>query len=274
MLLRKILKGLFFSHEFFSVTCKKLIFWLLLFLSLSSILHLFRTMWMWNYNLTCYPKSFFNLYIFAIARAMCNNNAQMSTGPEFPWKIIPHPYQYLFFLAKFRHVLTKKLRRFWIFFSIVNSTNFFLFWIFFEKEIQILTLKNEKEEVLILIWYKESVYYNFFLRNEPLWFFFERRWGTNLLGECHFFVEAEILCIRQPLAYTKKNTVDSLHKYNGPIEEVAMLVDLRHFLEEFPKVGICWRSFQKWHGATLGRSWWKATCCLPSCKYLLSCPKT
>jgi hypothetical protein len=37
---------------------------------------------------------------------------------------------------------------------------------------------------------------------------------------------------------------------------------------------ICLRSFQKWDGATLGTSWWKATCCLPSCKYLLSCPKT
>jgi hypothetical protein len=63
-------------------------------------------------------------------------------------------------------------------------------------------------------------------------------------------------CIHQ------KNSVDSLHKYNGPIEEVAMLVDLSHLLEEFPKVA----------RATLGRSWWKAPCCLPSCKYLLSCP--
>ncbi len=45
-------------------------------------------------------------------------------------------------------------------------------------------------------------------------------------------------CIHQ------KKSVDSLHKYNGPMEEVPMLVDVRHLQEEFPK----------WHGATLGRS--------------------
>jgi hypothetical protein len=47
-------------------------------------------------------------------RAMCNNNAQLSTGPEFPLNIIPDPYQCLFPLAKFRHFLTKNLGIFWI----------------------------------------------------------------------------------------------------------------------------------------------------------------
>ncbi len=70
MLLCKILKGLFFSHEFFWVTCKELIFWLFLFLSLSSILHLFWTMWMWV-TTSHVIQNHFLIYIFLRLQGPC-----------------------------------------------------------------------------------------------------------------------------------------------------------------------------------------------------------
>jgi hypothetical protein len=164
---------------------------------------------------------------------MCTNNAQLSTGPEFPWKIIPDPYQCLFFLAKFRHFFTKKLKRFWIFFSSVNSNNFFPF---YEKKKPNFDIKNSKEEVLILVWYKESVYFIFVLRNEPLWFHLRGDeeptlygsavfcWGTNFMHKAASYIHQKILLI--------------LYKYNGPMEEVPHAAWPRAFPGPVPKSGM------------------------------------
>jgi hypothetical protein len=73
---------------------------------------------------------------------------------------------------------------------------------------------------------------------------FERRGGTNLVLECHFFVEAEILRIRQPLAYTKKTLLILYTNTMGQWKRCPCWLTS----------AICRRSFQKWYGSTLGRS--------------------
>jgi hypothetical protein len=45
-------------------------------------------------------------------RAMCNNNAQLSTGPEFPLNIIPDSYQCLFFSGQISPFFDKEIGKF------------------------------------------------------------------------------------------------------------------------------------------------------------------
>jgi len=57
-----------------------------------------------------------------------------------------------------------------------------------------------------------------------------------------FYVEAEILCIRQPLAYTKKILLILYTSTMGQSKRWPCWLTS----------AICWRSFQKWHGQLWG----------------------
>jgi hypothetical protein len=69
---------------------------------------------------------------------------------------------------------------------------------------------------------------------------FIREERRNLTPEVPFFLDTEILCIMRP-QQTLKYFVNSLHKYNRPMEKVPILLDLRHLPDEFPKVA--WDNF-------------------------------
>jgi len=194
--------------------------------------------------------------------AMCTNNAQLSTGPEFPWKIISDPYQCLFFSGQISPFLTNQLRRFWIFFLLQIQLIFFCF----EKKIPNFDMKNLKtKKYWSLTGIKNQYILFLFLKMNLCDFIWEERRNQPCRGE-PFFVEAEILCIRQPLAYTKKISVDSLHKYKR-------LGQWKRCPCWFTS-GICWRSFEKWQWGHFGEVLVEGNLLPSLLKYLLSCPKT
>ncbi len=67
---------------------------------------------------------------------------------------------------------------------------------------------------------------------------FERRGGTDLVGESLFFVEAEIFMHKAASCIHQKNSVDSLHRY----KRLGQWKRCPCWLTS----GICWRSFKKW----------------------------
>jgi hypothetical protein len=116
-----------------------------------------------------------------------------------------------FFLAKFRHFWQRNWENFG-FLKSANSTFFFLFKKKFQKRKKALSFPAVKNQYNLFVLLEINLCNFFHLRGE------EEPYTRGAI----FFVDAEILCIMRP-QQTLKYFVNSLHKYNRPMEKAPIL---------------------------------------------------